>query len=78
MNDNPFNEVIHKTKWVEEAKKRSILEGKLLKTKLPKKYEQEEKRHDKVEEAEEAKHEKRHDKAMIKAIKSKKKPCKGK
>lgn len=47
-----------------------------MKAKLPKNYEKEEKRHDRVEEAEEAKHEKRHDKAMIKAIKGKKKPCK--
>lgn len=32
-----------------------------MKIKLPKKYEKEEKRHDKAEEAEERKHEKRHD-----------------
>ncbi len=32
-----------------------------MKVKLPKKYEKEEKRHDKVEESEERRHEKRHD-----------------
>jgi hypothetical protein len=43
------------------------------KVKLPKSYEREESRHDRKEEAEEKKHEAKHDKAMIKAIKGKKK-----
>jgi len=47
-----------------------------MKPKMPKGYEKEEKRHDRAEESEEKKHESKHDKAMIKAIKGKKKPCK--
>ncbi len=43
--------------------------------KMPKKYEKEEKRHDRAEEAEERKHEKRHDaeeKRLLKKIKKQK------
>ncbi len=43
--------------------------------KLPKKYEKEEKRHDRTEEAEEKKHEKRHDaeeKRLLRKVKEKK------
>lgn len=46
-----------------------------MKVKLPKKYEKEEKRHDRVEEAEERRHEKRHDaeeKRLLKKIKKQK------
>ena len=47
-----------------------------MKAKLPKKYEKTEKEYDKKEEKMEKEHERFHDKAMIKAIKGKKKPCK--
>ncbi len=46
--------------------------------KLPKKYEQEEKRHDRKEESEEMRHEKWHDKEMGKLIKKVKKIKDGK
>jgi hypothetical protein len=47
-----------------------------MKVRIPKKYEREEKRHDRVEEAEEAKHEKRHDaeeKRLLRKVKKGKK-----
>lgn len=40
-----------------------------MKVKMPKKYEREEKRHERVEEAEEAKHEKRHDAEVKRLLK---------
>jgi hypothetical protein len=40
----------------------------LKKIKMPKGYESEERKHDKLEEKEEARHERKHDKSMIKLL----------
>lgn len=59
---------------IEDIRKWAINERKLvMKSKMPKGYEKEEKRHDRVEEREEKRHEKKHDKAMEKLIKKNRK-----